>query len=58
MEKIQLQGTDADFATIAQGATVTSATLPSGFKVPSHGTWVIRGQYIVNIHTRAKEVEE
>ena len=39
---------DRQFAMLAQGATVTDATLPSGLHVPSHGKWVIEGSEILN----------
>ena len=33
---------DIAFSNLAQGAKITGATLPSGYKVPNHGTWVIK----------------
>ena len=41
---------DMAFSAIAQKATVTSATLPSGLKVPSIGKWIIIDHYLVNIN--------
>lgn len=38
---------DIGFARIAQMASVGGATLPSGFKVPSDGDWIIRGDTLV-----------
>lgn len=40
---------DIAFSKIAQKATVTSATLPSGLKVPNIGKWIIIDHYLVNI---------
>ena len=51
MDIIRLQGADLLFAKIAQGATLTGATLPSGFKVPKpkNGDWVVFGNSLVLI---------
>ena len=38
---------DIGFSQIAQGSSVGGATLPSGFKVPSDGTWIIKGDTLV-----------
>tara|TARA_Y100000591_G_scaffold329369_1_gene357785 strand:- start:997 stop:1191 length:195 start_codon:yes stop_codon:yes gene_type:complete len=40
---------DIAFSSVAQKATVTSATLPSGLKVPDIGQWLIIDHYLVNI---------
>ena len=40
---------DIAFSTIAQKSIVTGATLPSGFKVPQLGHWVIIDNYLVNV---------
>jgi len=40
---------DIAFANIAQLSKVTNATLPSGFKVPDSGNWVIYKTFIINI---------
>ena len=40
---------DINFSMIAQKASVTGATLPSGLKVPNSGNWIIIDNYIVNI---------
>ena len=51
MDIIPLRGADLLFAKIAQGATVTGATLPSGFKVPkpksADGDWTVFGNSLV-----------
>ena len=45
------QSADLSFAKIAQGATVTEATMPSGFKVPkpksADGDWKVFGNSLV-----------
>ena len=41
---------DFAFSSIAQGAKITGAILPSGYKVPNHGTWVIKDNYLININ--------
>ena len=41
---------DISFANIAQNATVTAATLPSGLKVPDDGEWKIYGNFIIKNH--------
>lgn len=41
---------DIAFSKIAQKATVTSATLPSGLKVPDIGKWIIIDHYLVNVN--------
>ena len=40
---------DINFSMIAQKASVTGATLPSGLKVPNSGNWIIIDNYIVNV---------
>jgi hypothetical protein len=40
---------DVAFSHIAQKATVTGATLPSGFNVPTYGIWKIIDNYIINV---------
>ena len=40
---------DIAFSNLAQGAKITGATLPSGYKVPNRGTWVIKDTYLINI---------
>lgn len=40
---------DIAFSNIAQGAKVTGATLPSGYKIPIHGNWVIKDNFIINM---------
>ena len=40
---------DIAFSNIAQKSTVTGATLPSGFNVPTYGIWKIIDHYIINI---------
>ena len=40
---------DILFATIADGALVTGATLPSGLKVPMSGAWKIDGYSVVRV---------
>jgi len=40
---------DIAFSNLAQGAKITGATLPSGYKVPNSGTWVIKDTYLINI---------
>ena len=51
MDIIRLQGADLLFAKIAQGATLTGATLPSGFKVPKPKSaddgWIVFGNSLV-----------
>ena len=42
---------DIAFSNLAQGAKITGATLPSGYKVPNHGTWVIKDTYLINMET-------
>tara|TARA_A100001011_G_scaffold399933_1_gene511149 strand:+ start:571 stop:786 length:216 start_codon:yes stop_codon:yes gene_type:complete len=39
---------DIAFSNIAQNACVTGATLPSGFKVPESGQWIINSNFLVN----------
>ena len=54
MNTITLQGADLLFANIAQGATVTEATLPSGFKVPkpksADDDWIVFGNSLVLVN--------
>ena len=38
---------DISFTNIAQNATVTGATLPSGLKIPDDGVWKIYGNLII-----------
>jgi len=40
---------DLIFSKIAQKATVTGATLPSGLKISPYGDWKIIDSFIVNI---------
>jgi hypothetical protein len=40
---------DIAFSNIAQKSTVTGATLPSGFNVPTHGIWKIIDKYLINV---------
>lgn len=39
---------DIAFSNIAQGATVTGAILPSGYKIPTLGNWVIKDNFVIN----------
>jgi hypothetical protein len=39
---------DIAFSNLAQGAKITGAILPSGYKVPNHATWVIKDNYLIN----------
>lgn len=41
---------DISFTNIAQNATVTGATLPSGLKIPDDGVWKIYGNLIIKNH--------
>lgn len=41
---------DIAFSKIAQKATVTAATLPSGLKVPDIGKWIIIDHYLVDLN--------
>ena len=41
---------DIAFSNIAQGAQITGATLPSGYKVPEEGYWVIKDTYLINLN--------
>tara|TARA_Y100000589_G_scaffold279463_1_gene275445 strand:- start:63 stop:269 length:207 start_codon:yes stop_codon:yes gene_type:complete len=43
------QPNDIAFSNIAQNATITGAILPSGYKVPEKGKWIIKDNYLVNI---------
>jgi hypothetical protein len=54
---ILLQPEDEAFLKISQGAIVTEATLPSGYKVPSAPEgmdWVVQGGRIVQERKEAK----
>ena len=42
---------DIALSNIAQNAIVTGATLPSGFKVPESGKWVVKNDFIVDKET-------
>lgn len=47
---IQLKNaTDIYFSKIAQDIVITGAKLPSGFKIPNVGDWIVSGHYIINI---------
>lgn len=46
---IILEGQNLLFAKIAQGSRVTGATLPSGFKVPKDGVWIVKGDKLVRV---------
>tara|TARA_Y100000996_G_C22010404_1_gene432473 strand:+ start:249 stop:467 length:219 start_codon:yes stop_codon:yes gene_type:complete len=48
------QPDDIAFSNIAQNAIVTGATLPSGFKVPAEGNWVVKNDFIVDKETLLK----
>lgn len=48
------QPDDIAFSNIAQNATVTGATLPSGFKVPTTGKWVVKNDFIVDKESLCK----
>ena len=41
---------DISFSKIAQGAKITGAILPSGYKVPDEGYWVIKDTYLINLN--------
>ena len=43
------QPNDIAFSNIAQKAVVTGATLPSGYKIPIHGNWVIKDNFVINM---------
>ena len=47
---------DIGFSKIAQKSIVTGAILPSGFKVPQLGHWVIIDNYLVNIQYINNEI--
>ena len=45
------QPDDIAFSNIAQNAIVTGAILPSGYKVPNTGHWIIKKDFIVDKET-------
>ena len=47
---------DIAFSAIAQKATVSNATLPSGLKVPGLGKWIIIDHYLVNLNYIKKPI--
>ena len=42
---------------IAQKASVTGATLPSGLKVPNSGNWIIIDNYIINLKYISENID-
>ena len=48
---------DVNFSMIAQKASVTGATLPSGLKVPNSGNWIIIDNYIINLKYISENID-
>ena len=39
---------DIAFSNIAQGAKVTGTILPSGYKIPTYGNWILKDNFVIN----------